>query len=447
MKLSKLINLLAIVLMSIIFLPSLHMNFSTKSFIGYNVFTLTNTTVALAMLIALKQAQVYISKPMILVYIYYTVFTIYRLSGNFDNSNVWFWEFQSPILIATLIFTYYILSRDFKGFGVVITSALVCIFISSTLNVIQLIRFPDAVRSQYIGSQGEVYRQLSLWYQKIGVAGYGFVNGTSFLFPVIIGVFRYSAKGVKRFIFLLLMIVMGISIFLASITAPLLIAVIGLVIGFTGRNRLRASLSILGLIFLLLLITPKSYIAQVFYYAADLVDNQSVALKFKDIGISIEEGVDIDAPTNSMEYRAERIPRNLERFAESPVWGNSPLKPGDEQTYHIFWLYYFAQFGMVGALPLLLIILTNIRINLRVIEVKFQFYYLVSVALFFILGFIKGYVGVMTYYVILVAPGVYYLQYVFTGGKVPELQLENSAARNLESGIFTSTTKPALLTK
>lgn len=443
MKISRFINILAIILMSIIFLPSFHMNFSTKSLIGFNLLTLTNVMSCLAALIAIKQPSVYISKPMILVYIYFAVFTVYKLSGNFDNNNIWFWEYQSPVLVATIIFTYYILSKDYKGFAMVIATALVCIAISSTLNVIQLIRYPDAVRSQYIGSQGEVFRQLSLWYQKIGVAGYGFISGTSFLFPVIIGVFRNSTKGATKIGFIMLIAVMAISVFLASITGPILIAGMGLIIAFIGRKRLRASISILSFIILLILIIPKVYIAQVFYYAADLVENQSVAMKFNDIGISIEEGVDVDTPTNSMEYRAERIPRNLERFANSPIWGNSPLKPGDEQTYHIFWLYYFAQFGIVGALPLLLVILSNIRINLRVIDEKFEFYYLVSVALFFFLGFIKGYVGVMMYYILLVAPGAYYLNYIFSGKELHDKQHQVASRVKIKSSIVASVTKAA----
>ena len=351
MRIDKITDYVMILFMSILFLPVFYLNFNTKQFIGYNIIGFNSVFYTLHLLILIRKPVVFVSRPMLYAYLYYFIFFVYSVSGYFDTSNMWFWHYQKPVYISTLIYTYYYIRKDYKGFALIVSWALAFITISAILNIIQLHRYPDAARFMFMGARSQGYIALEEFYTRIGVAGYVFTNGVTYLVPVGIGLFKYGHTRFLSNFGLVFVILISYSVLLSSITAPILVVAIGITISLMGRVRLKASLFILFFFAIMLTAIPKTFYANMFYYASYTVKNKDVAVRLKDIGTSIETGIDVNDPETSMDNRAERIPRNISRFMESPLVGNAPEKVGDEQNFHTFWLYYFAQFGLVGGCP------------------------------------------------------------------------------------------------
>lgn len=410
MRIDKLTDFVMIVFMSILFLPVFYLNFNTKRYIGYNIIGFNSVFFALHMLIIVRKPVVFVSRPMLYVYLYYFVFFVYGLSGSFDTSNMWFWHYQKPVYISTLIYTYYYYRNDYRGFAKIVAWALAFITFSAALNIIQLHRYPDAARFMFMGARSEGYIALEEFYARIGVAGYLFTNGVTYLVPVAIGLFKYGHSKLVSNFGLVFAILISYSVLLSSITAPILVVAIGILVSLMGRLRLKASLIILLFAATMMMAVPKTFYANMFYYASYSVKSRDVAIRLRDIGTSIESGIDVNDPETSMDNRAERIPRNISRFLESPLVGNAPEKVGDEQNFHTFWFYYFAQFGLVGGMPLMIALFSNIRRNLPLIGGEFQFYYLTSVLMFFILGILKGFANNMMIYFMIITPGICLLE-------------------------------------
>ncbi len=410
MRIDEITDFVMIVFMSILFLPVFYLNFNTKKFIGYNIIGFNSVFYTLHLLILIRRPVVFVSRPMLYAYLYYFIFFVYSVSGFFDTSNMWFWHYQKPVYVATLIYTYYYIRQDYRGFATIVSWALAFITMSAILNIIQLHRYPDAARFMFMGARSQGYIALEEFYTRIGVAGYVFTNGVTYLVPVAIGLFKYGHSKLVSNFGLIFTILIAYSVLLSSITAPILVVAMGIIISIMGRVRLKASLFILFVFSIMLTAVPKTFYANIFYYASYTVKNKDVAVRLKDIGTSIESGIDVNDPETSMDNRAERIPRNISRFLESPLVGNAPEKVGDEHNFHTFWFYYFAQFGLVGGIPLLIALFSNIRRNLPLIGSEFQFYYLTSVLMFFILGILKGFANNMMIYFMIITPGICLLE-------------------------------------
>jgi len=253
--------------------------------------------------------------------------------------------------------------------------------------------------------QGGAYAELSAQYARIGVAGITFVFSIPFLIPVIIGVFKqYADTRQQKIAMILLALLILYSTYLSAITAALLLAIAGFMVGFLGSRRFKSSMVTLVFFTLFMVVVPKSITSSGFYYISGLIGNEDTSTKFKDMGTSIEEGINVDSPTNSVESRVERVPANINSFLRHPLFGQ-----GFEENAHIFWLNYLAQFGIIGAFPLILILYKTYKRNILLFSSEFHFYYFVAFILFVVSGLMKAYSGGMFYYIFLVLPGVYYL--------------------------------------
>lgn len=393
--------------MSFIFFPIIIPHISTKAIWGINLFTMLNILLLLHIGILVHRPRVFLSKSMLLVYAYYIIFFLFRVSGYYDTENIWFGAYHFPIYLSILIYTYYISGKDYKGLALAVISALIFIVMTALINIIQLIRFPEAARGTMGWLAAIGLEDLQAFYGSIGIAGYGFTTGVSYLFPVLIGLFKYE-KSYKKYLYLISIVLIAYSVYMSSIVAPILISFIGIFLAVNGKNKLKRSLIIVTVILLPLLAVPKVFIANIFFSASEMVSDKAVSLRLNDIGLSIEEGLNVDVPSNTIEYRAQRIPDNIKQFLENPIFGK-----GIEMDAHIFWLNMLAQFGLIGTIPLVFIFANQIKTNLRNFREDFKYYYLISMLLFILMGFIKAYSpSKMLHISFLVIPGLHYIRYL-----------------------------------
>lgn len=410
-KISTIINILIILLMGHIFAPAIMGFINTNHIPGFpiNIFAKNYILLLLHGFLLVYRPQVFLSKPMGFVYLYSFIFFLFRISGYYNIENIWFGAYQFPVYLSIMIYTYYISAKDYKNLGIVIISSLILIVISALINIIQLIRFPEATRVVMGTLAVTGYEKLQSNYSSIGIAGYGFVTGVSCLFPVLIGFFKNEKMYYNRlkYFFLIAIILVAYSVYISSITTNIIISIIGIFLAVSGRKKLKMSL-IIVIIFLMVFTIMPTFLSNIFHILSEISSNQVVSQRMNEIGYGLEYGFNVYNPLTSVDYRASRIPLNINHFLRTPFFGK-----GEEVNAHIFWLNYLAQFGLIGTLPLVFIFVNQIKSNLKNFHKNFKYYYLLSMFLFIFIGFIKSYSpSQMMYIVFIIVPGVYYLRYL-----------------------------------
>lgn len=404
MKLNKVIDILAIIVMGYIFSTVFSYLFTTKHIIGVNLIKRDLVFYLFYFLIFIRAPRVYFTDTMKLVYLYYIIFFIMRFSGYYDTQNQWFMAYHYPVFSSILIHNYYVYSRDHHSYAKVILAALIFIAITALFNIYVLIRYPEAARQLF--GEDTLLHSIGGIYQA-GLGGYGFISAVPFVIPMLVAINKSSGSPRVRAIIFAFISTILVSVFMSAITAPILMAAICILFALAGQKRFGASIFVSMLLLMAILFVPTSVKSDFFYSISDAIIQKDLSMKMRDIGYVIETGIDTSNPLSTVESRAARIPQNLKAFASNPLFGI-----GHETDSHIFWLNMLAQVGLFGTVPLVLILYHHLKLCLRRCDNYYRFYILVSVFLFIALGFMKNIVGNMFYYPLLLIPGMYYLKYL-----------------------------------
>lgn len=284
-------------------------------------------------------------------------------------------------------------------------ATLIIIAITAIVNIYVLIRYPEVAR-QLFGDES-VVGGLGGPIYSIGLGTYALTSSIPFIIPMLIAFYRVVQRTSLRIAVVVFIAIILASVFMSAITAPILMAALCLLFALAGRKRLGASILASAVLLLVIVIVPTSVKSDFFYSISNVVTQKDLSRKMRDIGYVIETGIDTSNPMSTVEHRAERIPQNLKAFATNPLFGT-----GYEIDSHIFWLNRLAQVGLLGTLPLVLILYRHMKLCLRRYDPYYRFYMLVSFLLFIVLGFMKNTTGRMFYYPLLLIPGMYYLRYL-----------------------------------
>lgn len=405
MRLNKIIDIIAIIVMGFIFSRLFNVLVNTKYILGVNLIKQDYVFYLFYIIIFFRAPRVYFTDTMKLIYLYYILFFLMRISGYYDVESQWFMEWHYPVFSAVLIHNYYVYSRDQRSYARVILATLIIIAITTIANIYVLIRYPEVAR-QFFGDES-VFGVVGGPIYSIALGTYAFTSSVPFIIPMLIAFYGVVQRKNLRIIILLFIAIILVSVFMSAITAPILMAAFCLLFALAGRKRLGTSFLVSAILLLVIVTVPTSVKSDFFYSISDVVTQKDLSRKMRDIGYVIETGVDIANPMSTVEYRAERIPQNLAAFATNPIFGT-----GYETNAHLFWLNRLAQVGLLGTLPLVLILYHHLKLCLRRSDPYFRFYMLVSLLLFVVLGFVKNTSGPMFYYPLLLIPGMYYLKYL-----------------------------------
>lgn len=404
MKLNKIIDIITIIVMAYIFSRLFSALLTTKPILGVNLIKRELVFYLFYLLIFIRAPRVYFTDTMKLVYLYYIIFFLMRISGYYDIESQWFMEWHYPVFSAILIHNYYVYSRDHRSYARVILAALIIIAITAIVNIYVLFRYPEVARKLF-GEQS-VFDTLGGPIYFVGLATYAFTSGVPFIIPMLVAFYRIARTGL-RIVIVIFVAVILISVFMSALTAPILIAAFCLLFALAGRKRLGASVIVSAILLLFIAIVPTSAKSNFFYSLSDMITQKDLSTKMRDIGYVMETGIDTSNPLSTVERRAARMPLIIQAFARNPIFGT-----GREIDSHLFWPNRLAQVGLMGTIPLILILYHHMKLCLRRCDNYYRFYVIVSSLLFIIMGFIKNTSGPMFYYLLLLVPGMYYLKYL-----------------------------------
>ena len=314
---------------------------------------------------------------LVLVHLFYLAYGLYEIDANV----VWFKTNLQPVFFALLMLLYFNASKDYSGLKIVLTFSVFFIIVTLITSLVGLQQFPLAAREL----SSDASPELASIYRSLGIAKFGFFYGLSLTVPVFVffikaGYPNYSIK--YRIIWLFIIILSILGIIEAQFTTAFLFALIGAFIVWREKGKINSLLLQLSLLFIILVLIPGSVFANLFSSVANLIGENTLSERLIDLGITLREGV--GSADTHVGFRASRVPFLLNVFIENPLVGSG------EDLGHNFWLDELAKYGLIGAIPWVILLKTNIVNNLKLMDNKAKIIYIIIMFLFISIGFMKN---------------------------------------------------------
>jgi len=375
--------------------------------LGQNILNERIWQIAVVTIILLTDPKGFFSLSMLIIYAWIAVFWALEGFGHYivgftDVSNLGGMLRTQHFSIATILLLYEHLLRkqDTNTLRKLIKVALIAYAIQCVIGVSIIARNPWIVRGVdwASGTKSDV----------LGAGSYVFYTSLPFIIPGVVFIIKNIANAAwkKKAMVIMFLVIVLFSSYMGVIVAPFLMSLLLAFLAFIGLRRLRANFVLLVVLGMILIITPKSIIGDIFFTAAVAIPNKEISQKTTDIGIMLSEGADIDdeerRDKTSIENRASRIPLNLRFFVSSPLIGR-----GVQGNAHLYWLNMLAQYGLIGTLPLIWILWIQFKKNLAIMSESYKYYYYLAFWGFITMGLMKAIGGNLMWVAILfIAPAM-----------------------------------------
>lgn len=361
--------------------------------------------------------SILISRGLLLIYLFALLYVAGVTFLWYDREVGWGvpitlrWIFISElqhVFICVLVYTYFLKVEDYKGLGLLVLFTLLFSVITIITSIVGLSIYPMAARELAGRLTLTDQTRMINFYNSKGIASFGFFSGLAFLFPVLIFYIKkpWIDRTVKT-LYISMMALFFFGIIRSGFATTLLFAAVFSIAAFMARKNLRRSLMMVFLVGIVLIFTPNKYFANAMFSAASLFPDTLIEERFYDAGQTI---LDPEIDREGSEHagrRLARIPILLESFAENPFIG------GGENLGHNYWFDRLSMFGLLGLFPWFLILRFQILQNLKIFSDDFRFYYILTILAFFAYGLLKNSGGPqMMFFVLVIAPGVYFLKYL-----------------------------------
>lgn len=348
--------------------------------------------------------KLFFSRSMVLVFLYFIIYLILMLLGHYDIDYVWFYRNVAQWLIAISLYTYFSNIESNKIYGKFAMIVLLFLIITTITSIIGYTLFPNAIREIYTG---RLSGDLQLFFKKIGIASYGFFSGLPIIIPALVYLIKYVKKDIIINYFIIVIFFYGL--ITASITAPFLLMILAFIASLMSQKRVKQNILFFIFIVILVIIFPTEYYSAALRKIGEIVNSPVLTPRINALALGMEQGFDVHASQlTQAEHRLSRYSLNWEQFLINPIIGT-----GYEGNAHIFWMNILAQFGILGLLPIVLIIVNQLKINLKVLNRNYLFFYFLSLFSFLGLGFMKAYSGAELYiYIFFLVPGLYNVKYL-----------------------------------
>ncbi len=367
------------------------------------------------------------SRPLLWSYVYAIIIFVMQVSGHLVYSAAdWMKAQVIPLLLAILLNQVYNSEVAKAKYYNAIMGILMMIFISVILNINGLTKYPGAVR--FI-TGGGISDNIYNLYRRAGIEGYGFFSGLPPLIPALVYFYKKSQTRIMKFTLFAFIALLFTSIVLSSITTPLILASIALVLSMIGSSVFRRGYSIILMLILFLAViifSPEQMGSALVKGLISISPSEEVDLRLADIDKVISgefEVTETSERLTSVEARFQRVYWNLGVFSKYPIIGSS--RENEKGAFHLFWLYMLATIGLLGTLPLIVALYLVVSDTYRRVGPDFRYYYMMSFILFFLMGAVKNIAGWFMYFVpLFLVPGIYWASKALIDKRQPGVTLE-----------------------
>lgn len=400
MRLSRILYVISAIFLVLVIAEFIGNNYSLR-IAGQNLLNIRVWLFLLVVTTVIIKPDILLLTSVKWLIIYFIIYIMMEMIGHYDlydlgRSTRFGWlRNQHFAITAAIIFSELAFVEKYKGMiNSLVKICLVSILLICMISIIIIARNPGVVR----GTEYSLYTDEIQRFRALGLGGYNFFSSLPFLIPVIVYKVknRINFSGSSAFVGVLLLIILLITSYMAVIVAPFLLSIVILLLAVLGRRRIKANLALLLILLAIYIVTPKSWIGNLFYAASNAVENREISTKLSEIGYGFSEGFELvnyeDEAVTGVEGRASRILYNLKNFSKSPFIGT-----GRQANAHLYWLNLLAQFGLIGVIPLVFILVALFRKNLASMRPESWFTYYLTIGAFIALGLMKAMGGYLTF--------------------------------------------------
>ena len=293
------------------------------------------------------------------------------------------------ILLATGFISYYILEKDVSGkFGKVV---IITFFVITAVYTVQTFlfstRWPGIMRSAAMSYNQDYFRP----YFRLGLAPYEFPHSIPCLIPALIMVIKDKNQSKwLRLACLSIMFMIMVLIYVTQATGPLLVGILAFILAIVTKKGTiqsnRRKVLCIAIVCLPFIVSSSLQLA-IIQGAEEIVGNDShYYSKLAELEASAkgEEGEDGDIAT-----RGELLGATLAAISKNPIIGVNDKSFGSHNAMLDIW----AEYGIIGFLPLLLYIIAQINYTKKKIPEDCQMFYLIGAYSTVLMLFFKGMFG------------------------------------------------------
>jgi O-antigen ligase len=374
----------------IVVLYALH---TTLPIFGYYIPTILHVAALLFLyaFLFLKESQTFLSvfAKIIPIFAISILSIIYTGFKNFAIDVYWLLQ----MMIYPLLSLYLIRTADQRVVRRIVVVLGISFIVTSITTYFGCRAYPSASRdlAAMLSSRDPALYAL---YMSRNIGSFSFIYALVLLIPII--VFAIKDKLIKRWIGLIVLVVMSMAIIYSDYTTALLFMVISIAILFVFPKKLETKhFVILSIVILFVFLVGSSLIVAFLGKLGEVVGSEVVSDRLEELSSYTENSSDY--LEGDIEARSDFYMKSINSFLESPIWGSSTARLGG----HSFVFDNLGQFGLIGLVAMLLMfraIYKHFFVPFRPQKwyghVLFSFF--VAIALAFLNP--KDYINVLTFY-------------------------------------------------
>lgn len=251
---------------------------------------------------------------------------------------------------------------------------IVLCIIGDVLSLIQLAQNPDI--SRLLAGDLHISASERLYYQRVGVGGYGYTFAMAFLTFGVIRWLKFTDDKREKVLLITFLIVNSLYIVNASYTTAIVLAIVmagaAIISGMQSWSRI-----LIIVVVIVLILAFASPILQFCYELADSMELEWVAKRFGQL-ITAQENDDM-----SSLRRYELYKESWDTFASKPIFGGV-IEDGDTYGGHSQLLDTLAQYGLFALLLPAFLIFCKFTCCRYIKKIKLTLFYLAFTVFLFI---------------------------------------------------------------
>jgi hypothetical protein len=312
--------------------------------------------------------------------ILHLIYQMFGLCQNQENTMVdYFW----PMAFSFTVLEYFKASNNMPAFKRVIEITFICILLTSITSSISLNFFPSAARDMagYLSSSGE--SELINFYLYIGIGNYSFFHNLALFVPLIMVLIINNRNIIISATWLIgILITMVYTVITGGFSSAFGLVIIGLAISMLLtkiKSRLRYVL-LLSTIYLTFS-TLVPLIAPLIYAVSDKLNSEFISPRLRNVAANLD-GTSRLLDDQDLEYingYEKQLDISIVAFKKNILTG-SGISGG-----HHFWMDFLANFGIIGMIPwvIIMVYLVKSRTVWIIRQFRLVYFHIIITVIFF----------------------------------------------------------------
>lgn len=320
---------------------------STIPFVGYHTPAIVNVAVLFFLygFLIVRNGQ-YALSDFIKTIPLFTIYLLTIIYAGFKNIFIEaYWILQ--LMIYPLIMLYIIRSNDRKvGLRILIIIG-ISLLVTSITTYLGCRAYPGASRelAAMLSSKDSA---LYAFYMSLNIGSFSFIYALVLLVPLLIYAIR--EKLIKRWIGLIVIVIVSMTIVQSDYTTALLCLLITIILLFLFPNQLKSKhYFIMAILTIVFMVASTRLVVPILNKVGELVAGEISSSRLQELStFSSNEQSFLEG---DMESRYELYMTSINSFANSPVYGGSSSKIGG----HSYIFDNMGKFGLVGIIGMIMV--------------------------------------------------------------------------------------------